>query len=368
MIDYTLLHFKEYLYEQLNLKYNSDSSLEFKQIISACVPTFLKKNNLTNEETEKIKRYARQLIMAQTEPKKIIEFLNEATIEYNHPRRKKEFTKMTPLVEAMLYGDVKTTKDLIKNGADVNEPAELYYAKRMPIDISSELNKHRVLFTVLLINAGADVKNSKALFHTVTKGDIPFTEELVTKYGCDVNQVDSSGCEYGGDPDTPLIKACHQGNINMIKKLIELGAETQSYKADVALNAIIHQGSVEGVQILLEAGVNARGFHDDSESLCYATARGETQIADILLNAGADIDAIHQYTDYTPLMIAIESNHMETAKRLIERGADVFHKTCSGKTASVLLSQMKDKTPLHQEVENMIQAKIKAITPHGNSR
>ena len=368
MIDYTLLHFKEYLYEQLNIKYNSDSSLEFKQIISSCVPAYVKKTQLSNEETEQIKLYAKKLIMTQTPPQKIMEFLNEATIEYNHPRKKREFTKMTPLVEAMIYGDVPTVKELIKNGADVNEPVEIYYAKHKPIDIATELNKHRILFSLLLINAGADVKNSKALFHTVEKGDIPFTEELVTKYGCDVNQVDSSGCEYGGDPDTPLIKACHQGNINMIKKLIELGAETQSYKADVALNAIIHQGSVEGVQILLDAGVNARGFHDDSESLCYASARGETQIADILLNAGADIDAIHQYTDYTPLMIAIESNHMETAKRLIERGADVFHKTCSRKSASTLLSQMQDKTPLHQEVENMIQAKIKAITPHGNSR
>lgn len=363
MTDYDLLYFKNYLWEELKIKYNTDSSFDFKKIVSTAVPKYLKRNNLSPEKANQIKQYARQIIIDTRSPNEIIGSLNkDITKNYIYSKSKKEFNKITPLVESMIYGDIDKVKELIKNGADVNEPVEINYSKRKPIDIASYLNKYRSLFTLILINAGAEYKESQVLFNTIIKNDIPLVEELIQKYDCDVNQVDDTGCEYGSYIDTPLTTACRQNNPEMIKKLIELGAETKSYKADIALKVAAQNKGTEAINALLEAGVN----DNICEALKTAASWGNTQTVNILLDAGADINGTKN--DYTPLMYAIHENQMETAKTLIKRGADVTLKTPKGNTVSDLLSALPDKTPLHHEVEKMIQAKIKALPSNGNSR
>ena len=369
MVDYTLLHFKEYLYEQLNIKYNSDSSLAFKQLISACVPAYLKKNELSNEETERIKLYARQLIMAQTPPQEIIETLIDNTPEYNFPYPKKEFKTTTPLIEAMLYGDVKTAKQLIKNKVDVNEKVHFSNNDYAPLDVAFNLTKHRGLFTRILLNAGAQAKNTQVLLYAVDTNDIPFAEELVREHDCDVMQDFLIGT-WGNCVDfSPLMVAAKHDNVEMLKTLIALGARVNSYQGYEALNMAAKEGHTNTLQYLLDIRLEARGGPNcDKSPLSCAAESGQTEIIDFLLNQDVPINYVSTSTGNTPLMLAIENNHMDTAKKLIERGADVMHRNMDGKTALNLLSMINNKTPLHHEVENMIQSKIKALSSLGNGR
>lgn len=356
MIDYILLRFKEYLFNQLMIKYKSESSLTFKQIISAITPEYLKKTNLPSEDVEKIKQYARQLIMDKRSPKEIIKSLNQDTTKnYIYPRAKKDFNKITPLVEAMIHGDIDTVKDLIKNGADVNEPVEICHSKYKPIDIASNLDEYRSLFTLMLIKAGANYKNSNVLFNTITRNDIPLTELLITMYGCDVNQEKH---EWGSDRVTPFTTACQQNNLDMVNKLIELGVDIEGYKGYDALNVAASNGSTKVVRMLLDKGLKANGSPNvcqDKTPLIYAANNGHTETVELLLDEGASINHLSD-AKYTPIMYALKNNHIETIKKLVERGADVGY--LHGFNALTLLKEHKDWTPLHYEVEKMIQSKL----------
>ncbi len=69
--------------------------------------------------------------------------------------------------------------------------------------------------------------------------------------------------------------------------------------------------------------------------LCLAAHKGHTEVAKILLTAGAEVNAKNEY-DFTPLDWAATGGHSEVAKLLIKAGAEVSTRTEGGCT-----------TPLH---------------------
>ena len=92
-----------------------------------------------------------------------------------------------------------------------------------------------------------------------------------------------------------------------------------------ALVAAAGNGDAHEVQRLLSQGVNCNdGINIDQGKktpLMQAAAIGNNEIVQILLTAGADIDA----TDFdgTVLMQACKKGHLETVKLLIKAGADI---------------------------------------------
>ena len=60
-----------------------------------------------------------------------------------------------------------------------------------------------------------------------------------------------------------------------------------------------------------------------------ASQKGHTNIIQLLLDAGADIEAMHQI-GATPLYIASEKGHVSTVQHLLSKGAQVNHKTKEG--------------------------------------
>jgi len=73
---------------------------------------------------------------------------------------------------------------------------------------------------------------------------------------------------------------------------------------------------------------------DGSTPLHCAAWRGHAAVAELLLNAGADVNARNQNEHYgdTPLHAAAHGNQRAVAELLIGRGADVHAKSCNGRT------------------------------------
>jgi ankyrin repeat protein len=110
-----------------------------------------------------------------------------------------------------------------------------------------------------------------------------------------------------------------------------LGAQQQvSPVADAAM-----RGDKTAVRDLLKQGADVNGAQGDGMSaLHWAAERGDAELADMLIYAGANIAAVTRIGQYTPLHLAAKSGSAPLTKALLKAGSDVNAKsTNSGVTA-----------------------------------
>lgn len=134
-----------------------------------------------------------------------------------------------------------------------------------------------------------------ALMKAVKSNDVARVKELIAQ-GVNVSELDSSN-------DAPLVMAAYEGRNEIVKLLLEAGA-------DVAA---------------VDPGMKATALHAAS----YA---GRTEAAKLLIAYKIDIDKQGPYNGYTALHDAIWQSHIETAKVIIEAGADLTLKSHQGQT------------------------------------
>ncbi len=94
----------------------------------------------------------------------------------------------------------------------------------------------------------------------------------------------------------------------------------------------VESGNVVQVTRMLESGENPNKRSIYGTPLTRAASAGQTAIVELLIERGADVDLTIFGTSYTPLSCAIQGKHVETAKALLERGADLSKATEYGGT------------------------------------
>ena len=109
-----------------------------------------------------------------------------------------------------------------------------------------------------------------------------------------------------------------------------LGAQSTSPIADAAM-----RGDKDAVRNLLKQGADVNGAQGDGMSaLHWAAERGDAPLAEVLLFAGANINAVTRIGQYTPLHLAGKSGSAAVITALLKSGSDVnARSTNSGVTA-----------------------------------
>lgn len=133
--------------------------------------------------------------------------------------------------------------------------------------------------------------------------------------------------------DTPLIEAAGHGRVEIVKLLIDRGADV-NLKGEAwygPLHAAAMGGHVEVVKLLLDHGAKVNIF-SHNKPLHYAAKNGHIEVAEILITHGADINA-RGIDEYTPLGTAVSNLQVEMVKYLLSRGADVNAKAIYDRTA-----------------------------------
>ncbi len=128
---------------------------------------------------------------------------------------------------------------------------------------------------------------------------------------------------------TLLHEASAQGNLRMVELLLRLGADpnVKTSSRYTPLYCVANECSVTGggniVRALVRAGaqVDARSDGKQCTALHMAARRGNTEIAEALLDCGADIQVRDKAGD-TPLQRAKNCKKTGVASLLILRGAD----------------------------------------------
>jgi ankyrin repeat protein len=99
---------------------------------------------------------------------------------------------------------------------------------------------------------------------------------------------------------------------------------------------LVKRGEVEAVRALLAEDPTMAQARDaeDSTPLHHAAWKGHAEVATLLLDTGADVNAQNQNTHYggTPLHAAAHGNQKSVAEILIARGADLNATSCNGRT------------------------------------
>jgi ankyrin repeat protein len=127
----------------------------------------------------------------------------------------------------------------------------------------------------------------------------------------------------------------------MEKSVDELEA-IQNWNRDAIFNAVMG-GATSTVAALLADGVDPNVTWNSVTPLITAASRGHVEVVNLLLDYGADIDAVNN-SRYNALLAAASENRPEVVRVLIERGADVERADKPGGNTALIYAASKGHT------------------------
>ena len=126
--------------------------------------------------------------------------------------------------------------------------------------------------------------------------------------------------------DTRVADAAMQGNRELVRTLLKQAADVNAAQGDVmtALHWAASKDDTEMAQLLLNAGANvgATTRLGGITPLWLAAQNGNGRVIEMLLKAGADANAA-ALTGVTPVMMAASSGNVDAIKSLADHGANV---------------------------------------------
>jgi ankyrin repeat protein len=233
----------------------------------------------------------------------------EEAVGYARPARQEE------LFAAAAAGDVSRVRALLREGVD---PDAWNADRAAAIHLAARAGHSEVVLA--LIDGGADVdrqqfgRGDSALLVALHQGEAATALALL---------------ERGADPalacraTTPLMVAARSGQLDVVRALIERGALERVRELrhrDAALAGAAGGGYAEIVRALLAAGVPVDAGLPGWSALMHAARNGQLRTAEILLDAGADLDAVSM-NGKTALALAREEGRSEMVALLAARGA-----------------------------------------------
>jgi ankyrin repeat protein len=223
----------------------------------------------------------------------------------------------SPLIWAIDRGEPEIAEALIAKKADPNATNEF---GANPLTMAARHSDERVVKALLDAGAKADCANpdgETALMMAITAGDVSIVQMLINA-GANVNTIEKLHNQ------TPLMYAAASTNRNaaqMVKLLLAKDADVRpralysDWPSQITSEPRTQYRSVGGLNALLYA----------ARSGCYGCVED-------LLAHGADVNKPTPEA-VTPLMIALDNEHNDVAKLLMDKGANIHVWDWWGRTA-----------------------------------
>lgn len=233
--------------------------------------------------------------------------------------------ELTALHGAAKYGHLDLARLLIERGAEVYSNPQSTY----PPVIIAAWNNQQELVDYFLKEIPDKANGTNKLGVAVNLASRQGWTDLIRKH---IEADPLAVHQRGWIGDVPLHWACHNGYTEIIELLLDAGADIEADEINCYGGKPLHWASEskpEAVKLLLGRGanVNSRNIKADSE-MCGFTPLimhvrqkpDRTDLAEILLDAGADIDAVDA-NGQSALAVALEHDLTEIAEFLRSHGA-----------------------------------------------
>lgn len=185
------------------------------------------------------------------------------------------------------------------------------------------------------------------------------TARLSQQQGMDANAISYNG-------DTALYRACVRQQLEVVQMLLEAGADVNAHSSggETALYRASKAGHEHIVRVLLEAGAETIGsIH--SRPLYAACEHGHMQVVKLLLQHGADPNASSTFSnrrrpnyrsaflprrisadchearvESLPICCAVQKGYTDIVNLLLQHGADINKRAPSGKSVFMTVFEL----------------------------
>jgi len=276
----------------------------------------------------------------------------------------------------------KIVKFLVDSGADIEALSDWDDTPLFCAAETSDIELIQYLFRLGVNRDTTDRYNRTFASHAAARSDVKMMQFLVES-GIDVHaykdddgntllhyaaiNYDISVMKYlidlGLDPHAktihyrqPIHSAACSGCIEAVRYLVSLGADINAI--DRYGSMLLHlTGDIRIARFLIDAGADIEAEEDNyggGMPLHSAASKNHPRLAEMLLNAGANIEACDEYEKETPLHIAAGYGNSEAAKFLIDSGANLTAKNKNGDTPLHTAASLKYAYQLaHERYGNM---------------
>ncbi|KAL5009293.1 hypothetical protein ScPMuIL_014874 [Solemya velum] len=232
----------------------------------------------------------------------------------------------TPLISAILQGNLEMCQHLVDKGADVDQSERR--KKRTPLHLA--VYKRRIDIFELLLKANAklnvvDHKRTTVLHRCCGLDDPTFLKKLIAIHKNLPKNIMELESEGGA---TALLVACQNGNSQQLKELLDQGASVDVW--DNSGRTPLHHCSenletqcaemilkVEGADKLID-----RKEEHGLTTMQMAVIAGNAPLLRLILAKGGDVTCVDN-EDHTVAHWATVCGHLEVFQVLLEKGAEL---------------------------------------------